>query len=108
MEWDAITFDLMICTYHIKTIPKKKKCKRLSENALQITYRRTEAGWKGEKKDIPIWKQSAKEKQGEILKKNIPKLSVQRNRGKQHNGKTRDLFKKIRDGGEYFMQRWAQ
>ena len=87
MEWDAITFDLMICTYHIKTIPKKKKCKRLSENALQITYRRTEAGWKGEKKDIPIWKQSAKEKQGEILKKNIPKLSVQRNRGKQQNGK---------------------
>ena len=23
-------------------------------------------------------------------------------------GKTRDLFKKIRDTGEHFMQRWAQ
>ena len=69
MGWDAIIFDFVICTYYIKTIPKKKKCKRLSKKALQITYRRTEAGRKGEKKDIPIWKQSAKEKQGEIFKK---------------------------------------
>ena len=27
----------------------------------------------------------------------LPQLSMQRNKGKQQNGKTRDLFKKIRD-----------
>ena len=41
----------------IKTIPKKKKCKKakwLSEEALQITEKRREAKGKGEK-DIPIY-----------------------------------------------------
>ena len=40
----------------IKTIPKKKKCKkakRLSEKALQVSVKR-EAKGKGERKDIPI------------------------------------------------------
>ena len=48
----------------IKTIPKKKKCKKvkwLSEEALQIAEKRKEAKGKGEKKDIPIWMQSSKE-----------------------------------------------
>ena len=41
----------------IKTISKKKKCKkakRLSDEALQIAVKRREAKGKGEKKDIPI------------------------------------------------------
>ena len=41
----------------IKTIPKKKNCKKakwLSEEALQIAVRRKEAKGKGENKDIPI------------------------------------------------------
>ena len=41
----------------IKTIPKKKKCKKakwLSEEALQIAVKVREAKGKGEKKDIPI------------------------------------------------------
>ena len=41
----------------IKTIPKKKKCKKakwLSEEALQIAERRREAKGKGERKDTPI------------------------------------------------------
>ena len=41
----------------IKTIPKKKKCKKakyLSEEALQIAEKRREAKSKREKKDIPI------------------------------------------------------
>ena len=56
----------------IKSIPKKKKCKKakwLSEEALHTTEKRREAKGK----------------------------SVQRNRGKQQNGKIRDLLKKIRD-----------
>ena len=39
--------------------------------------------------------QSSKEQQGEI--RSLPQQSMQRNRGKQQMGKTRDLFKKIRD-----------
>ena len=41
----------------IKTIPKKKKCKKakwLSEEALQIAEKRREEKSKGERKDIPI------------------------------------------------------
>ena len=41
----------------IKTIPKKKKCKKakwLSEEALQIAEKRKEAKCKGERKDKPI------------------------------------------------------
>ena len=41
----------------IKTILKKKKCKKakwLSEEALQIAEKRREEKGKGEKKDIPI------------------------------------------------------
>ena len=41
----------------IKTIPKKKKCKkakRLSEEALQIAEKRREVKDKGEKKGIPV------------------------------------------------------
>ena len=41
----------------IKTIPKKKKCKKakwLSEEALQITVKRSKAKGKGKKKDISI------------------------------------------------------
>ena len=41
----------------IKTIPKKKKCKkskRLSEEALQIAEKRREAKDKEKRKDIPI------------------------------------------------------
>ena len=41
----------------IKTIPKKKKCKKVkwfSEEVLQRAEKRREAKGKGEKKDIPI------------------------------------------------------
>ena len=41
----------------IKTIPKKKKCKKaewLSEEALQIAVKRREVESKGERKDVPI------------------------------------------------------
>jgi len=48
----------------IKTIPKKKKCKKakwLSEEASQIAEKRRKAKGKGEKKRITIWMQSSKE-----------------------------------------------
>ena len=48
----------------IKTIPKKKKCKKaksLSEEALQIAVKRKEAKANEKRKDIPISMQSSKE-----------------------------------------------
>ena len=48
----------------IKTIPKKKKCKKakwLSEEALQIAEKRKDKKGKGGKEDIPIWMQNSKE-----------------------------------------------
>ena len=54
----------------IKTIPKKKKCKKakwLSEEALQTAEKR-EAKDKKKTKDISIGLQSSKEEQGEISK----------------------------------------
>ena len=65
----------------IKTIPKKKKCKKakwLSEEALQIAEKRREAKGKGEKERYIHLNAEFQRKQGEIRKP-----SVQRNRGKQ-------------------------
>ena len=46
----------------------KGESKILFEEALQIAVKRREAKSKGERKDIPIWMQSSKEKPGEIWK----------------------------------------
>ena len=50
--------------------------------------------------------QSSKEYQGEIRKPS----SVINAKKEENNrmGKTGDLFKKMRDTNEHFMQRWAQ
>ena len=53
----------------IKTIPKKKKCKKakwLSEEALQITVKRREAKRKGEKERYIHLNAEFRESQGEI------------------------------------------
>ena len=71
----------------IKTISKKKKCKKakwLSEEALQIAENRGEVKAKEKRKDIHIWMQSSKEQQGEIRK---PSSVINANRGKLQNGK---------------------
>ena len=55
----------------IKTIPKKKKCKKakwLSEEALQIAVKRREAKSKEEKERYTHLMQSSKEQQGEVRK----------------------------------------
>ena len=66
-----------------KTIPKKKKCRKakwLSEEALQIAEKRRGGG--------------RPRRKGKIYPS---ECAMQRNRGKQQNGKTGGLFKKIRD-----------
>ena len=83
----------------IRTIPKKKKCKKakwLSEEALQIVVKRREAKNKGEKERYTHL--NAKEFQRIARRDKKAFLSDQCNEIKENNrmGKTRDL-KKIRD-----------
>ena len=94
----------------IKTIPKKKKCKKakwLSVEALQIAVKRTEAKSKGEKERY-TYLNAESQRITRRVKKGF--LSNQYKEIKENNrmGQTRDLFKKIRDTKEHFMQRWAR
>ena len=93
----------------IKIIPKKKKCKRakwLSEETLQIAEKRKEVKGKAEKERY-IHLNAEFQRIARRDKKAF--LSHQcKETGKQQNGKTRDLFKKIRDTRGHFMQRWAR
>ena len=82
----------------IKTIPKKKKCKKakwLSEEALQIAEKRREAKGKGEK-ERHIHLNSEFQRIARMDKKAF--LSDQCKEIQENNRveKTRDLFKKIR------------
>ena len=83
----------------IKIIPKKKKCKKakwLSEEALQIAVKRREAKGKGEKESYTHLNE-AFQRIARRDKKAF--LSDQYKEIEKNNrmGKTRDLFKKIRD-----------
>ena len=94
----------------IKTIPKKKKCKkakRLSEEALQIPEKRRAAKDKGEKER---YKHLNAEFQRTPRRDKKAFLSDQCKEVEENNrtGKTRDLVKKSIDTIGTFMQRWAQ
>ena len=92
----------------IKTIPKKKKCKKakwLSEEALQITVKRREVKSKGEKgryKHLNAEFQRISRRDKKAFFSNQCKEIKENSR----MGKTRDCFKKI--PREHFTQRWAQ
>ena len=92
------------------SIPKKKKCKKakwLSEEALQIAVKRREAKIKGEKERYTHlnaeFQRIARRDKKAFLNDQCKKIE-ENNR----MGKTRDLFKKVRDTKEHFMQRWGQ
>ena len=83
----------------IKTIPKEKKCKKakwLSEEALQIAEKSKKAKGKGEKERYTHLNAKF---QGTARRGKKPFLSDQCKEIEENNemGKTRDLFKKIRD-----------
>ena len=83
----------------IKTIPKKKKCKEgkwLSEEALQIAMKRREVKSKGENdryKHLNAEFQRITRRDKKAFLSNQCKETEENNR----MGKTRDLFKTIRD-----------
>ena len=88
----------------IKTIPMEKKCKKekwLSGEALQIAVKRREAKNKGEKERC---KHLNAEFQRIARRDNKAFLSDQCKEIEENNrmGKTRDLFKKIRDTKRIF------
>ena len=94
----------------IKTIPKKKKCKKakwLSKEALQIAVKRREVKNKGERERYThlnaefqrIARRDKKAFLGDQCKE-----TEENNRMR----KTRDLFKKIRETMGTFHARWAK
>ena len=86
---------------------KCKKAKWLSEEGLQIAVNRREAKSKEEKER---YKHLNAEFQRIARRHKKAFLSNQCREIEEKNkmGKTRDLFKKIRDTKGNFMQRWAQ
>ena len=94
----------------IKTIPMEKKCKKpkwLSEEALQIAVKRREAKSKGEKERYTHlnaeFQRIARRDKKAFLSDQCKKIE-ENNR----MGKTRDLFKKIRDTKGSFYAKWAR
>ena len=88
----------------IKTIPKKKKCKKakwLSKEALQIAVKRREVKSKGEKErytHLNAEFQRIARRYKKVFLSDQCKEIEENNR----MGKTRDLFKKIRDSKRIF------
>ena len=94
----------------IKTIPKKKKCKKanwLSEEALQIAVRRREAKSKGEKQRC-VHLNAEFQRIVRRDKKAFLSDQCKEIEGNNRTGKTRDLLKKLDIPREHFMQRWAR
>ena len=94
----------------IKSIPKKKKCKKakwLSEEALQTAEKRRETRGKGEKERRKGYKHLNSEFQRRARRVKKAFLSDLCKEREENNrmGKTRDLFKKIRDTKGIFQQR---
>ena len=92
----------------IKTIPKKKKCKKakwVSEEALQIAVKRREAKSQGEKERYTYlnaeFQRIARRDKRDFLSDQCKEIEEN-----HRMGKSRDLFKKIIPR-EHFLQRWA-
>ena len=82
----------------IKTIPKKKECKKakwLSEEALQMAVNRRESKGKGEKERYTHLNAEF-QRIARRDKKTILRYQCKEIEGNNRMGKTRDLFKKIK------------
>ena len=93
----------------IKTIPMEKKCKKakwLSGEPLQIAMKRREA----KSREKERYKHLNAEFQRIATRDKKAFFSDQSKEIEEKNrmGKTRDLFKKIRDTKGIILQRWAQ
>ena len=84
---------------------KCKKAKWLSEEGLQIVEKRREVKGKGKRYTHlnAEFQRIARRDKKDFLSDQWKEIE-----GNNRMGKTRDLFKKIRDTREHFMQSWAQ
>ena len=93
----------------IKTIPMEKKCKKakwLSGEALQIAVKRREPKSKGEKERYKHLNAEFQRIERRDKKAFLSQCKeIDENNGM---GKTRDLFKKIRDTKGTFHAKWAR
>ena len=94
----------------IKPIPMEKKCKKakwLPGEALEIAVKRREVKSKGEKERYTHlnaeFQRIARRDKKAFFSDHCKEIEEN-----NKMGKTRDLFKKIRDTKEHFMQRWAK
>ena len=90
-----------------KTILKKRNAKWLPEEALQTAEKRRKAKGKGEKERSTHLNAEFQR----IARRDKKAFLSGQCKGVEENnkmGKIRDLFRKIRDTKEHFMQRWAQ
>ena len=93
----------------IKTIPKKKKCKKakwLSKEALQIAVKRREVKSRGKERDAHLnaeFQRIARRDKKAFLSDQCKEIEEN-----SRMEKTRGLFKKIEISRENFMQRWAR
>ena len=84
----------------IKTIPKKQKCKKatwLSEEALQIDRCEKKGSEKQRRKGTIYPFECRVPKNSKEKYESLPQPSMQKTEENNRMGKTRDLFKKIRD-----------
>ena len=93
-----------------KTTPMEKKCNKakwLSEEALQIAVKRREVKSQGEEERYKHlnaeFQRIARRDKKAFFSDQCKEIE-----GNKRMGKTRDLFKKIRDTREHIMQRWAR
>ena len=93
-----------------KTIPKKKKCKKvkcLSEKVSKIAEKRREAKGKGERERYTQmnaeFQRIARRDKKAVLNEYCREIGEN-----IRMGKTKDLFKKWKISRDYFMQGWAQ
>ena len=85
-----------------RTSPRKRNAKRLFEESLKIAEKRIEMKGKGEKErytHLNAEFQIARRDKKAFLSDQCKEIE-----GKHRMGRTRDLFKKMRDTREYFMQ----
>ena len=80
----------------------------MSEEALQIAEKRREAKGKGEKERYAHLNAKFQRRARRDLKKPSSVISAKKYRKKNTMGKTRDLFKKIRNTKGTFHERWAR
>ena len=95
----------------IKTIPKKKKCKKakwLSEEALQIAKERREMKGKGEKERCTLLNEEFQRIARREKKKPSSAINAKKSRKTTEWERLEISSRKLEIPREQFMQRWSQ